>query len=219
MVNLQRFKLERIKLAVFKKLYCHGTMPGGERKKRSCPETTASGVATRAEVLNTMPTSATTENVAPAATELVATDATELVGTDDTELVGTSSKSTGLAAFTHHMTQATHCFDEVEAERKALRADKAALIVRMKVATKTVKRVKALAGKYYDLCVTSGVDAEVLDAVEEAEEPDEEAEEPDEEMEEPDEEAEDNVVVCASEHEFNELSLALSNPSSLARLP
>ena len=178
-------------------------MPGGGRKKRLCPETTASGVATRAEVLNTMPTSATTENVAPAATELVATDATELVGTDDTELVGTSSKSTGLAAFTHHMTQATHCFDEVEAERKALRADKvalradnatlradnAALTVRLEVATKTVKRAKALAVKYYDLCATSGVDAEVLNGVEEADESDEEAEEHAEEMEEPDEEA------------------------------
>jgi len=99
------------------------------------------------------------------------------------------------AKFMREVTEATNCFeDEVEAESKALRADNAtlradnaafrmknaALIVRMKVATKTVKRSKALAGKYYDLCVTSGVDAEVLDAVEEAEEPDEEAEEPDE---------------------------------------
>ena len=91
--------------------------------------------------------------------------------------------SAGLAAFTHHMTEATHCFDEVEAERKALRADKvalradnatlradnAALTVRLEVATKTVKRAKALAVKYYDLCATSGVDAEVLNGVEEAE--------------------------------------------------
>ena len=129
-------------------------------------------------------------------TELAATEAIELVGTDDTELVGTSSKSTGLAAFTHHMTQATHCFDEVEAERKALRADNAtlradnaALTVRLEVATKTVKRAKALAVKYYDLCATSGVDAEVLNGVEEADESDEEAEEHAEEMEEPDEEA------------------------------
>jgi hypothetical protein len=179
-VNLQRFKLERIKLAVFKKLYCHGTMPGGGRKKRLCPETTASGVATRAEVLNTMPTSATTDNVPPMCQRA--------------------------AKFMREVTEATNCFeDEVGAESRALRADNAtlradnaafrmknaALIVRMQVATKTVKRSKALAGKYYDLCVTSGVDAEVLDAVEEAEEPDKEAEEPDKEAEEPDKEAEE----------------------------
>ena len=136
-------------------------------------------------------------------TELAATEAIELMARYDTELVGTSSKSTTrIAAFTHHMTQATYCFDGVEADRKelrksvacgedhaTLRADNAALIVRMKVATKTVKRSKALAEKYYDLCVASGVDAEVLNGVEEAEESDEEAEEHAEEMEEPDEEA------------------------------
>ena len=95
------------------------------------------------------------------ATELAATEAIELVGTDDTELVGTSSKSTGLAAFTHHMTQASHHLDKLEVNRKAaknanitlratnaalradnatLRADNAALTVRLEVATKTVKR-------------------------------------------------------------------------------
>ena len=138
-----------------------------------CPETTASGVVTRAEVLNTMPTSATTDNVPPMCQKA--------------------------AKFMREVTEATNCFeDEVEAESRALRADNAALrmknaalIVRMQVATKTVKRSKALAGKYYDLCVTSGVDAEVLDAVEEAEEPDEEVEEPDEEAEEPDKEVEE----------------------------
>ena len=133
------------------------------------------------------------------------------------------SASAGLAAFTHHMTQASHRFDEVQAEMRAdnarLRADNAALTARLEVATKTVKRSKALAVKYYDLCATSGVDAEVLNGVEEAEESDEEAEESDEEAEQSGEEAEDNVVVCSSEQEFNELSLSLANPSSLARVP
>jgi hypothetical protein len=98
------------------------------------------------------------------------------------------SASAGLAAFTHHMTQASHRFDEVQAEMRAdyarLRADNAALTARLEVVTKTVKRSKALAVKYYDLCVTSGVDAEVLNGVEEAEESDEEAEEHAEEVEE-----------------------------------
>ena len=123
----------------------------------------------------------------------------------------------GLAAFTHHMTQASHQLDQIVMSEAKLRADKvtlradnaalradntarrmknAALTVRLEVATKTVKRSKALAVKYYDLCVTSGVDAEVLDAVEDgpfagllAEESDEEAGESDEEAEESDEEA------------------------------
>ena len=103
--------------------------------------------------------------------------------------------SEGLANFMRDMTEATYNFEDgVEAERKALRADKvalradnatlradnAALTVRLEVATKTVKRAKALAVKYYDLCATSGVDAEVLHGVEEAELSDEEAEESDE---------------------------------------
>ena len=104
------------------------------------------------------------------------------------------------AKFMREVTEATNCFeDEVEAESRALRADNAtlradnaALTVRMKVATKTVKRSKALAGKYYDLCAESGVGADVLNAVEkqvsdvikDVHASDEEAEEHAEEMEE-----------------------------------
>ena len=147
-------------------------MPGGGRKKRLCPETTASGVATRAEVLNTMPTSDTTDNVPPAERYLCQR----------------------AAKFMREVTEATNCFeDEVEAESRALRADNAALTARLEVATKTVKRSKALAVKYYDLCVVGGVDLQVLDGVDAqvsvGQQSDEEAEEHAEEMEEPDEEA------------------------------
>ena len=124
--------------------------------------------------------------LATAATELVATDATELVGTDDTELVGTSSKSTGLAAFTHHMEQVSHHLDKVEVNRKAtwdaninlratnatlrtvnatLRHDKAALrtvnaALRVDNAALVVtsETFKASSLRYYDLCVSHGID-------------------------------------------------------------
>ena len=88
------------------------------------------------------------------------------------------SASAGLAAFHSASAGLTA---EMRADNATLRMKNAALTVRLEVATKTVKRSKALAEKYYDLCVTSGVDAEVLNGVEEAEESDEEAEEPDEE--------------------------------------
>ena len=110
--------------------------------------------------------------------------------------------SAGLAAFTHHMTQASLQLDQIEFDRKALRLEgaalrahidhlrlkNAALTVRLEVATKTVKRSKALAVRYYDLCVGGGVDLQVLDGVDAqvlvGQQSDEEAEEHAEEVEE-----------------------------------
>ena len=100
--------------------------------------------------------------------------------------------STGLAAFTHRMTQASLCFDEVQAEMRAdyarLRADNAALTARLEVATKKEKRTRSAAQKYFDLAGDAGVSDAVLFAVEDgpiygvmAEVSGEEAEESDEE--------------------------------------